>query len=1179
MAGLEWGKDDPRDSASSFGRDDAIELPSGVTPSAAGGGRGIVNPPVAQETVPEIPLGNPAGSGFEEIMAQPRKRQSVLEGVDLPEPTVTPENDAENARLSNRRYAERTPLPDAPPQTVAKQGTRQKPNAAADLGSDFGAADPVTRVLGKASSSAAQGAFGTLRAGAELVGADKVADFARQSSQAATDFEQGMGKPKPLQDFNPRGPMPYLQEMAEGAASSVGQSASYALAFGPRAVIPLISLQSAGQQYQQAREAGKTPGEAIANAVPYGLFEALGEKVEGLDKAAKALNVIASGTASREALHSAGQALVHAGIREIPGELVTYLGQTGVDLLPGIGINNDLTVPQFLDGLRDTAVQAAMMGVATGAGGAAALLRSKEKPPEKTAEEIAREKGFLVRQQQVERLNKEGEKEVAGTMQRQLDSERAQAELQTLSTKSWGQDDDFKQRYLELRTAGTKPAEAAARAAMASSFGQVAKPLGLTDKAMQKAIETAAGLPLEKVPAFLEGYVQSLGQRGMAQPVQPGIVEGAIGGPRDDALATQLGNVYQEDTPAPTADAITKLEQQADAGSASKTPESGSQAALAATNGEESASGTANPGAAPPAEFGGDDTNSNDHGAHQAAVSPKNDLPEPTKAQILGGNAPLGHMVLGAGAEGGQVGVTIENPEGSVRRDLKHEPPNWQTPMEHGYHYGRFKGTKGADGDHIDGFFKTGLPENWTGTVWIVDQVNPKTGKFDEHKVLVGPSTYAEARQAYLSHYEKEWKGAGQVSPMPWAEFRQWLNTEQTTPVSKSVPMPTQQEREQQMADEGEKVTKPPDGGADSSLSGAASSQQTPAESDESGPIGRDSTSLKDGGKPFRTELEARKAKRLHPDKRVVRVEGGFALVAKTPAQLEAEARAAKRLRTGATEKKGQPIAAHAFIAGRGGLHKDAMSELGFDKNLQVGSRWLFAKDGGLTLEQATELLHQHGYISEEDQRAAIDTLSRSAKGEPQYAPEGWEAIAQAEGKTQFEDFHKAISDDPSLRPELDAEALQGSGFEELEPNERDQFYALVAAAHAEGIDTEAILRQAEYATRKGSEDDFTDQGLKDYRADAARRIDAARAARSGPGAAGGEGHDRAAGAGQGGQPADQRSDDSGGEVQGAAGDQSVQRPQEEVAPSLEELTRNVVALRKRVAVLRRLRDCVRRAA
>ena len=83
--------------------------------------------------------------------------------------------------------------------------------------------------------------------------------------------------------------------------------------------------------------------------------------------------------------------------------------------------------------------------------------------------------------------------------------------------------------------------------------------------------------------------------------------------------------------------------------------------------------------------------------------------------------------------------------------------------------------------------------------------------------------------------------------------------------------------------------------------------------------IGRDQTPLSEGGKPFKTRKAAGDAKKLQPMMRVVTVPGGYALAEKTPAQLAAEERAAKRLRTPRTSPAGEPVPAHAFIAASGG--------------------------------------------------------------------------------------------------------------------------------------------------------------------------------------------------------------------------------------------------------------------
>jgi hypothetical protein len=155
-----------------------------------------------------------------------------------------------------------------------------------------------------------------------------------------------------------------------------------------------------------------------------------------------------------------------------------------------------------------------------------------------------------------------------------------------------------------------------------------------------------------------------------------------------------------------------------------------------------------------------------DTAAHAAAISPKNDLPEPTKGQILGGNAKLGHPKV-AGMD-----LSIENPAGSVREDKNNTPPKWRTEMKS--HYGYVKGTVGFDKDHVDVFVKPGTAENWHGTVYVVNQ-NKANGHLDEHKAMVGFSSEKEAREGYLANYEKGWeKNIRSIAPYPLEYFKTW---------------------------------------------------------------------------------------------------------------------------------------------------------------------------------------------------------------------------------------------------------------------------------------------------------------------------------------------------------------------------------------------------------------------
>lgn len=66
--------------------------------------------------------------------------------------------------------------------------------------------------------------------------------------------------------------------------------------------------------------------------------------------------------------------------------------------------------------------------------------------------------------------------------------------------------------------------------------------------------------------------------------------------------------------------------------------------------------------------------------------------------------------------------------------------------------YGYLRGKSGADGEAVDVFIG---PRPTLSACWVVDQVNPQTGEFDEHKVLIGFATKAEALACYLGSYQE----------------------------------------------------------------------------------------------------------------------------------------------------------------------------------------------------------------------------------------------------------------------------------------------------------------------------------------------------------------------------------------------------------------------------------------
>jgi len=136
----------------------------------------------------------------------------------------------------------------------------------------------------------------------------------------------------------------------------------------------------------------------------------------------------------------------------------------------------------------------------------------------------------------------------------------------------------------------------------------------------------------------------------------------------------------------------------------------------------------------------------------------------PTEAQKEAGNYSKGAISIQG------LDITIENPKGSRRR------PEWP---ELTAHYGYIKRTEGADGDHVDVFL--GDNAETAGTLFIIDQNDPKTGKFDEHKVVIGPFNEVDAVNLYNSNYEKGWRGAEAVNELDIADFKVWLEKGDTT--------------------------------------------------------------------------------------------------------------------------------------------------------------------------------------------------------------------------------------------------------------------------------------------------------------------------------------------------------------------------------------------------------------
>lgn len=144
--------------------------------------------------------------------------------------------------------------------------------------------------------------------------------------------------------------------------------------------------------------------------------------------------------------------------------------------------------------------------------------------------------------------------------------------------------------------------------------------------------------------------------------------------------------------------------------------------------------------------------------------------PNPSEAQKKAGNYKKGHLSFGG------YDFTVETPKGTTRSGKDEQGKPWSVTMHDTYGY--ILGKIGVDGDHIDMFINDAADlDSFDGNVYVVDQVNPETGEFDEHKVMYGYPSEEAATEAYLANYSKDWKGLGKVTAVTKATFDKWLES------------------------------------------------------------------------------------------------------------------------------------------------------------------------------------------------------------------------------------------------------------------------------------------------------------------------------------------------------------------------------------------------------------------
>ncbi len=153
---------------------------------------------------------------------------------------------------------------------------------------------------------------------------------------------------------------------------------------------------------------------------------------------------------------------------------------------------------------------------------------------------------------------------------------------------------------------------------------------------------------------------------------------------------------------------------------------------------------------------------------------------EPTPAQAEAGNYRKGHVDFQG------LPVTIETPKGGTRRGVKDGKVQWEVP-DMPAHYGYVKGTEGRDGDHVDVFIGDNPQSD---RVYVIDQVDPQSGEFDEHKAVLGTDSLQDAGNLYSRAFSDGLgpDRIGNITEMSVEEFKDWLaKGKRTKPAAESA--------------------------------------------------------------------------------------------------------------------------------------------------------------------------------------------------------------------------------------------------------------------------------------------------------------------------------------------------------------------------------------------------------
>jgi Inorganic Pyrophosphatase len=145
---------------------------------------------------------------------------------------------------------------------------------------------------------------------------------------------------------------------------------------------------------------------------------------------------------------------------------------------------------------------------------------------------------------------------------------------------------------------------------------------------------------------------------------------------------------------------------------------------------------------------------------------------EPTEAQKKAGKYAKRHIRVQG------LDISVENEKGSERSGKDKNGKAWSVKMSSAYGY--LLRTEGADGDHVDVYLG---PHLKSPRVYVVNQRDADSGRFDEHKAFIGFGSETQARLCYLRSFG-DGKGRHRLGPiveMTIQEFKEWLREGDTS--------------------------------------------------------------------------------------------------------------------------------------------------------------------------------------------------------------------------------------------------------------------------------------------------------------------------------------------------------------------------------------------------------------